>query len=58
MTIKEIRERYGLTQAVLSKITGIPLRSIENRESGARKHPPYIPDPVEANVRLYFSENK
>lgn len=52
MTIKEIREKYHLTQAMLSQITGIPLRSIENWESGCRKHPPYIPDLVEAKVIL------
>ena len=56
MTIKEIRERYSLTQAVLSKITGIPLRSIENWEAGKRKHPHYIPDLVEAKIRLTLEE--
>ena len=48
MTIREIRTKYNLTQAALSKITGIPLRTIENWDSGSRKHPPYIPDLVEA----------
>lgn len=57
MTIKEIREKYHLTQAMLSQITGIPLRTIENWESGCRKHPPYIPDLVEAKVILTFNKN-
>ena len=58
MTIREIREKYNIKQAVMSKITGIPLRTIENWESGSRKHPPYMPDLVEAKVRLFFSEGR
>ena len=56
MTIREIRTKYNLTQAALSKITGIPLRTIENWDSGCRKHPPYIPDLVEAKIILTFQE--
>ena len=37
MTIKELRERYNLTQARMSEITGVPLRTIENWDEGSRK---------------------
>lgn len=40
--IKDKRIELGLTQAQLSKLTGIPLRTIENWEGGQRKCPPYV----------------
>lgn len=54
MTIKEIRSHYKLTQRQLSDITGIPLRTIENWESGSRSPSPYIPDLVQAKVELEY----
>ena len=42
MEIKEIREYTDLTQKEFSKETGIPLRTIEDWESGRRKPPKYI----------------
>jgi DNA-binding XRE family transcriptional regulator len=42
MNIKEARIKFGLSQQHLSDITGIPKRSIENWETGARKCPGYV----------------
>ncbi|MBP5362333.1 MAG: helix-turn-helix transcriptional regulator [Ruminococcus sp.] len=53
MTIKEIRDKYFLTQAELSDITGIPKRTISNWETGNRAPAEYIPDMVEALVQKY-----
>lgn len=44
--MKELRKEFGLTQAKLSEITGIPKRSIENWDSGIRKPPKYVVDLV------------
>lgn len=40
--IKETRAEYNITQKELSKITEIPLRTIENWESGKRKPSPWV----------------
>lgn len=52
MTIKEIREKYNLTQKRLSELTGIPKRSIENWENGSRAVKDYLPDLIEAKLKL------
>ena len=41
MTIKEAREKAGLTQKELSERLGIPMRTISNWESGEREPPDY-----------------
>lgn len=41
-TIKSERIRHGLTQEQLSNITEIPVRTIQNWESGIRKCPSYV----------------
>lgn len=41
-TVKEIREKSGLSRVEFSERYGIPVRSMENWESGARKCPPYL----------------
>lgn len=41
-TIKAERIRQGLTQEQLSKMTDIPVRTIQNWESGIRKCPSYV----------------
>ena len=60
MDIKEIREKFGLSQAKLSFITGIPKRTIENWEGGSqgnsRTPPNYMPDLVLAKVERFFQE--
>ncbi len=52
MTIKEIRNYYGLTQAQFAEITGIPVRTIENWEMGVREPASYIPALVKAAIEL------
>lgn len=38
-TVREARVYAGLTQAKMSKLLGIPKRTIENWETGSRKCP-------------------
>ena len=41
--IKALRHRTGLTQTEFGqRLGGIPLRTIQNWESGARECPPYV----------------
>ena len=40
--IKAARIQHGLTQTQLSQITGIPFRTIQSWEEGARKCPEYV----------------
>ena len=40
--IKSERIKHGLTQEQLSNITEIPVRTIQNWESGIRKCPSYV----------------
>ena len=47
---KELRKVYGLTQAELSAITEIPMRSIQNWESGSRTAPNYMLGLVECKL--------
>ena len=51
MTIKDLRQQTGLTQAQFAEATGIPKRSIENWESGSRTPPEYLPRLLEAYIR-------
>ena len=42
MTIKEICEKYGLTQTALANRFGIPLRTVQNWAGGQRSAPDYV----------------
>ena len=42
MTIKEIRQQSGMTQKEFSEYFGIPKRTIEDWDRGARKCPEYL----------------
>lgn len=42
MTIKEICEKYGLSQTALAKRFGIPLRTIQDWHGGRRTPPDYV----------------
>ena len=42
-TIKELRERAGMSRKEFSKHTGIPVRTLEDWEAGRRTPPEYIP---------------
>lgn len=41
-TIKELREKTGLSQGKFSQFTGIPVQSIQNWEAGRRTPPDYL----------------
>lgn len=42
MDFKSIRLKYGFTQKEFSRLFNIPLRTIENWESGKRRPPDYV----------------
>lgn len=42
MSIRSIRQSAGLTQKQLSDLLGIPIRTIEDWDSGRRKPPEYV----------------
>ena len=51
MTIKELREKTGLSQQKFGDYFGIPLRTIQNWEMGTRKCNQYILDLLEYKLR-------
>ncbi len=51
MTIKEIREKSGMSRAEFSRKYDIPIRTLENWESGERKCLPYLEKLLERVVR-------
>ena len=51
MTIKELRELLGESQAKFAERYGIPKRTIENWESGIRKPPEYVLTLLERAVK-------
>lgn len=42
MTIRDVRQSASLTQKQMSDLLGIPLRTIEDWDSGRRKPPKYV----------------
>lgn len=42
MTIKEICEKYNLSQTALAKRFGIPLRTVQDWHAGRRTPPDYV----------------
>lgn len=42
MPIKEVRLSAGLTRKQMSDLLGVPLRTLEDWESGKRKPPEYV----------------
>lgn len=50
MEILELRKITGLTQAGFAKRFNIPLRSIENWESGSRRPPQYVLELLEYRI--------
>lgn len=44
MTIKEARQFAGLTQAQVQDEFGVPIRTLQNWESGVRECPEYVED--------------
>lgn len=53
MTIKELRAKTGLTQAKITKLTGVPMRTWQSWELGERKCPDYVLKLIE-----YFLEHE
>lgn len=45
--IKEIRQKYGLTQKQFSELTKIPKRTIESWEEELRNPPEWLPKMIE-----------
>lgn len=41
-SLKEIRESKGISRAAFSRMYNIPIRSLENWDSGSREAPDYI----------------
>lgn len=56
MTSKEIRELSGLSRTDFSKKYNIPLRTLENWDSGTRVPPDYILELLERAVRIDFEK--
>lgn len=40
--LKTIREKYGYSRAAFSRLFNIPIRSLENWDSGSRQMPDYL----------------
>lgn len=45
--IKELRQKYNLTQKVFSEVTGIPKRTVESWEEEKRTPPEWLPKMIE-----------
>lgn len=56
MTSKEIREISGLSRVDFSKKYNIPLRTLENWDSGIRIPPDYVLNLLERVVRIDFEK--
>lgn len=54
--MKDLREKYGLTQAKLSELTGVPLRSIQNWECGHRNPPDYVLELIRFKIEKMLDE--
>lgn len=52
MTIKELRQQTGLTQAEFANKFNIPVKSLQNWEIGRTTPPPYIPEMIEKILTL------
>lgn len=56
MTLRELREESGMSQAEFSKRYGIPLRTYQSWETGERKPAPYIVHMITRLVQLEKEE--
>lgn len=56
MTIKAAREAAGLTQAEMSKLLGIPRRTVESWDMGERKPPAYVEALIVEKLRRIAAE--
>lgn len=51
-TIKEICEKYDLTQTALAKRFGIPLRTVQDWHAGRRVPPDYVVNMMQELLEL------
>ena len=51
MTIKEMRELLGISRAEFSRRYDIPIRTLENWESGTRTPPDYVINLLERIIK-------
>ena len=54
--IKSERIRHNLTQEQVSNITGVPVRTIQNWESGIRKCPDYVEKMILDKLNQMFDQ--
>ena len=57
MTIREIREKTGLSQAKFGERYGIPTRTIEEWEAGRRTPPAYVLSLLERAVEEDYEKD-
>lgn len=57
MTIKEIRKITKLSQTAFGNLFGIPLRTIQNWESGSNVPPKYVVDLIEEKILREYGSN-
>ncbi len=55
-TIKSERIKHGLTQEQLAKITGVPVRTVQNWEGGQRKCPDYVEKMILDKLNQLFDQ--
>lgn len=58
MNIKELRKKYGLTQAKLASITNVPLDTIRSWEQGRRTPPGYVSDYLLEKLKVYEEQEE
>lgn len=58
MEIKEIREKYGISQAKLSKMVGISEWTIKRWEQGKRECLPYIANLIDFYLAHTIGESQ
>ncbi len=58
MTIKEKREQLGMSRAEISRQLGIPIRTLENWDSGERKPPEWAERLILEKLDSISAENK
>lgn len=56
MGIKEIRKATEMTQTEFGKYLGIPMRTIQNWETGQRKCPDYLIDLIDFRMWHYLMD--
>lgn len=58
MTIKEICDKYSLSQTALSNRFGIPIRTVQDWYSGRRNPPDYVANMMDEILRCGMEADK